>query len=189
MTDDGPDERDGGGGEDPADAVPVDVEPADGEPTDVEPADGGPLRELHLEVGLRPITDLLGSLVDIGVGGGSPPPRDAVDWTTVEERRGDRKRGGTTSARDRSRRVGETGDGEYLLDTRFDGDEFVVTADLPGASRDDLTVGIDPDENALVIKRDGTELERIALPWESVEAERVLFNNGVLEARMRPAEY
>lgn len=148
--------------------------------------------ELRLEVGLQPVTGLLDSLVGLGASAGSPVPGEAVDWTTVDDGAdGTSEAGGNTedtSGPSQERRIGETADGEYLLDTRFDGEEFVVTADIPGATRDDLTVGLDRDSNRLVVKKDGTELERIEMPWDPVEPGRVLFNNGILEARMRPGE-
>lgn len=183
MSDDG--EEDGG---DPDGERPSNDEPVAAEPVDDRPAGDGRLLELRLEGVLEPVTGLLGSLVGLGADTGSPLPGDSVDWTTVEERTGGGAPGDRGSGGGRTRRTGETREGEYLLDTRFDGEEFVVTADIPGTSRDDLTVGIDPDTTEFVIKRDGTELERIATPWESVEPVRVLFNNGVLEARFRPGE-
>ncbi|QLG63941.1 Hsp20/alpha crystallin family protein [Halorarum salinum] len=75
-----------------------------------------------------------------------------------------------------------------MFDARFDDDEFVVTADVPGTSKDDLSIGIDPKTNDLVIGKNGTVLERVSLPWQSPEATRVWFNNGVLEVRVRPAD-
>lgn len=74
----------------------------------------------------------------------------------------------------------------YLLDTRFEGDEFVVIADIPGASKDDLSVGISHSTTKLVIKKDGRVLERVPLPWDSVEATRIWDNNGILDVRVRP---
>lgn len=164
----------------------------DDDQSDSEESDDDRIRELRLEVGLQPVTGLLGSLVDLGASTGSPVPDESVDWTTVD----DRIDGGTEAEGHRedatgpsqSRQIGETADGEYLLDTRYDGDEFVVTVDIPGSTRDDLTVGLDRDSNRLVIKKGGTELERIEMPWDSVEPGRVLFNNGILEARMRRGE-
>lgn len=146
----------------------------------------------RVEVGLQPVTGLLDSLLGLGASTGSPLPGESVDWTTVDdgagERTGDRAHRDPASRPSQSRRTGETADGEYLLDTRYDGDEFVVTVDIPGATREALTVGLDRDTDRLVIINDGTELERLELPWDAVEPGRVLFNNGVLEARMRRGE-
>lgn len=144
------------------------------------------LREFHVEVGLRPLSGLLNSLFEFGVRSGSVPTGDRADRSTIDERLEDRRRGDAPDE-ERSPGAGAAADDEHLVDTRHEGDEFVVTADIPGASRDDLTVGIDPRTNELVVKRDGDELDRVAMPWESVDPERVIFNNGVLEARFRPA--
>ena len=73
----------------------------------------------------------------------------------------------------------------HLLDTRFPGEEFVVVADVLGASEDDLFVGLDADASELVIEVDDTLIERVTLPWEAVEVTGVTLNNGVLEARIR----
>ncbi|WP_246308116.1 Hsp20/alpha crystallin family protein [Halorarum salinum] len=126
----------------------------------------------------------------------SPPPaEDPVDRATVDEsesdtQRGDvdRRRSGNGPRRRRTRRVRKAGSDGCLFDARFDDDEFVVTADVPGTSKDDLSIGIDPKTNDLVIGKNGTVLERVSLPWQSPEATRVWFNNGVLEVRVRPAD-
>lgn len=76
---------------------------------------------------------------------------------------------------------------ENLFDTRLDGDEFVVMADIPGATVDELTVGIDPRTNQLVIGRGDTVLERVDTPWNAAETSRAWFNNGILEVRLRTA--
>lgn len=77
---------------------------------------------------------------------------------------------------------------DHLIDTRRRDDEFVVVADVPGASVDDLSAGIDRRSNELVIGRNGDVLGRVDLPWESAEAVAVLFNNGVLGVRLRPGD-
>jgi len=72
-----------------------------------------------------------------------------------------------------------------LIDTRLDGDEFVVVADLPGANKDDLTAGINPETNELVIKKTDTTVGRVELPWASSEMQKAWFKNGVLEVYIR----
>lgn len=74
----------------------------------------------------------------------------------------------------------------YLLDTRFEGDAFVVIADIPGASQEEVSVGINHSTYKLVIKNDGKVLERVPLPWYPVEVTRAWYNNGILDARVRP---
>ncbi len=76
---------------------------------------------------------------------------------------------------------------KYLLDAHYEDDTFVVLADIPGASRDELTVGIHPRDRTLVIARNESVLGRVPLPskpWGSPDA---LFHNGVLEVRL-PAD-
>ena len=77
---------------------------------------------------------------------------------------------------------------ESLVDTRVEDDEFIVTADIPDTTRDDLSVGIHPRTNTLVIGRDGSVLRRVDIPWLSPEATRVWFHNGVLEVRLQPGD-
>jgi len=74
---------------------------------------------------------------------------------------------------------------KHLLDTRFEDDEFVITAEIPSARKDGLVVGIDRNTNKLVIKKNETALERIPIPWDSVRVTRVWFHNGVLEVRVQ----
>ncbi|MDL5362496.1 Hsp20/alpha crystallin family protein [Halalkalicoccus sp. NIPERK01] len=146
---------------------------------------GGALRGFRLEAGLRPLTDLLGSLIEVNVSDApvrSQEPNDEsepIHRSTADEPRSNR-----------TKRVRSTGseNGECFVDTRWIDDEYLVTADVPGASKDDLSVGIDPRTNELVIGRDGSALERVDLPWASAEATTVRFNNGVLAVRLRPTE-
>lgn len=80
----------------------------------------------------------------------------------------------------------KTGAG-YHVDTQFEGDEFVVVADLLGASVGELSAGVAPSIGELVIQRDGETVARVPLPWETAEATRAWFNNGILEIRLRAA--
>lgn len=131
------------------------------------------------------LSDLLGSLVEVNVEG-APPPRD----DPPDRPMGDavREPADDDQDRDRSRRVRTAEDDDTLIDTRFEGETFVVIADVPGASKDDLSLGIDPDANELVLQREGSVAARIDLPWRSVEPTRVWFRNGILEVRLRPSE-
>ena len=138
-------------------------------------------------VGMRPLTGLLGSLLDISVRTPRLQSRTRVG-TSPAGHRVDRhlRRRGPNRARRTREQTHEPGDA--LVETRFEGDTFVVNADLPGATTEDLSVGINARTNALVIARSGTVCERVALPWRSPEATRVWLNNGVLEVRLRPRE-
>ncbi|UTF55011.1 Hsp20/alpha crystallin family protein [Natronosalvus rutilus] len=139
-------------------------------------------RAFRLRAGLRSLSTLLGNLVEVSAG--DPPPVNSADRTTVEGGGEYRRRQEDQPERTRVKRVRKT-TADYLIDTRLDGDEFLVTADVPGASKDDLSVGIDSRTNQLVISREGTVLERVEIPWRSPETTEAWFNNGVLEIRVQ----
>ena len=129
----------------------------------------------RLEVGLRSLSGLLGDLLEVNARTASPPSDDPADWSTVDESSGGRHSRGQV-------------DEDYLVESRIEDDEFVVHADIPGATKDDLSVGIHPRTNDLVIGRDGHVIERVEIPWASHEATNVMFNNGVLEVRLRATD-
>lgn len=150
-----------------------------------ERASGSASRGFRLDAGLRPLTDLLGSLIEVNVSDAPARPQEPDDGSDPTHRpTADESRSAGTK-RVRSTR---TENGGCFVDTRWIDGEYLVTADVPGASRDELSVGIDPQTNELVIGRDGSALERVGLPWTSAEATKVRFNNGVLEVRLRPKE-
>ena len=137
--------------------------------------------------GLPSLTGLLGSLLDVSVRTSRPSSASRLGRSPSRPGIGRHRRSGGPNQERRTRvRTSESDD--HLVETRFDGDTFVVNADLPGATTEDLSVGIDERTNALVIAREGAVRERVALPWSSPEATRVWLNNGVLEVRLRPQE-
>lgn len=144
-------------------------------------------RGFHLEAGLRSLSSLLGDLIEVNVNESPPPPAESVDWSNVDESEGE-QRSDDRSRRKRTVRVRKAESEECLIDTHFDDDEFVVTADVRGTNKDELSVGIDPKTNDLVIGKDGSVLARVPLPWQSPETTNVWFNNGILEVRMRSTE-
>lgn len=77
---------------------------------------------------------------------------------------------------------------ECLIDTRLTDGEFVVIADLLGASINDISVGINPRTNELVVRKNDTVVGRVDLPWDSPEVEGVWFKNGILEVYMRSGD-
>ncbi|ELY92744.1 hypothetical protein C483_07247 [Natrialba hulunbeirensis JCM 10989] len=87
--------------------------------------------------------------------------------------------------RKRKKRTHESKSEECLLDTRFTDDQFIVTADLFGASLDDITVGVNPRTNELVIEKTGTVVGRVDIPWASPEMQNAWFKNGILEVHMK----
>lgn len=142
-------------------------------------------RGFHLEAGLRPLSDLLGSLAEVNVSDSPPPPADPEGWTAGDER--DRQLETDDPSRTRTKRIRGAESAECHVDTRIEDNEFVITADIPGASKDDISVGINPKTNTLVISTDETVLTRVDLPGHSPETTNVWFNNGVLEVRLRSA--
>lgn len=147
----------------------------------------------HLEAGLRLLSDLLGDLVEVNISNAPPPPEkteEAVEWANTDETGVELQRSESTSEskRKRTKHVRESPAEQCLIDTRLTDGELTITADMPGASKDDISVGHNPRTNKLVISKDGTVVGRVVLPWESVETTKVWFNNGVLEIHMRPKE-
>ena len=141
-------------------------------------------RGFRLEAGLRPLSDLLGSLVEVEARE-VPPPEETVEWQDVEYSDEERRHDESETERKRTKRVRKSSAEQCLIDTRFDDDEFVVNADIPGASKDDVSVGMNPSTDQLVISRGASVVGRVDLPWESTEATNVWFNNGVLEVRLQ----
>lgn len=164
-------------------------------------------RGFRFKAGLRSVSDVLGGLIEVNVTDARDPPAETVEWEYVEEgesnreadrdarrRSRDRERPRPTELkrrekerphRERKERTRPIDAGKVLTDTHREGDEFVVTADVYGVSRDDLSVGIDPRTSELVVGSNDTALERVSLPWNSAEATSVRYNNGVLEVRLR----
>lgn len=144
----------------------------------------GESRGFRLKVGLRVLSDVLGALVEVDRRN-APPPSDPVEWEAVTESDAD----APEEAEPRStERVRKSTTDRCLVDTRFEGDEFVVHADIPGASTDEVSVGLDTRTDQLVIAETGSVLGRVDLPWSSPEATAAWFNNGVLEVRLRPTD-
>lgn len=155
-------------------------------------SDQSSIVHLGINVGVQPLTDLLGGVLDVSGTtdrARGEPGRD--DRRSPENRAGQGPSTGTG--------VGESGtdfeEGEadvvaddYLVDTHRTEDEFVVTAELPGVDEEDLSVGIDVTSNDLVIAVDGRTIDRVDLPWSSTDAAKVWFNNGILEVRLQPAD-
>lgn len=161
------------------------TEPDDG---DEESREQPRARGFHLEAGLRSLTGLLGDLLEASAEKSRPPPDQPVDWSTVDnDYRGPQRRDTPASRSRRSRRRGDDSDSS-LVETRIEDDEFVVHADIPGATKDALSVGINPRTNDLVIGQNDRVIARVDIPWASHEATNVWFNNGVLEVRIEQTE-
>lgn len=166
---------------------PGDVGADRGVPGNSGSGDGGQGRGFHVGIGLGLLSGVFGGLLDRSDRSFHRSPLSPGHRETP----GFRRRRQNTEPRSGSERTDWEGRGEsadYLFDTRLDDSEFVVTADIPGATTDDLSVGIRQRTNDLLISREGTLLERIDIPWASPEATRVWLNNGVLVVRLRPRD-
>lgn len=136
--------------------------------------------ESSLQAGLRSLSEGLGNLVGEDAKRSSKgPPRSRPSMRRTPANRKQR----TDSSKQKQTRKSESE--EWLIDTRLDDDEFVVVADLPGANKDDLTAGINPGTNELVIKKAGTTVGRVEVPWTSPEMQKAWFKNGILEVYIR----
>lgn len=117
----------------------------------------------------------------------SSSDRFSIDLDVSIGSLGGDERGGDRSGRSRKRRRrGRVADdaGEHLTTVRHDGDDVVVTADLPGVEISDLTVGVTEDGRTLVVAADGEELARIPVENWDESAVSATFNNFVLEVRV-----
>ena len=120
---------------------------------------------------------------------GSPGPGDpdrfSVDLDVSIGSLGDGESGGRPSGRRRSRRRTRSGTGtdagEYLTTARRDGEDVVFTVDLPGVDREDVSVGLTPDGDRLLIGAEGSELARVPVDDPEEGAIRPTYNNFVLE--------
>lgn len=92
-------------------------------------------------------------------------------------------RSGRSRKRRRRGRVADDA-GEHLTTVRHDGDDVVLTADLPGVEMSDLTVGVTDDGRTLVVAADGEELARLPVENWDESAISATFNNFVLEVRV-----
>ncbi|MFU8869385.1 gas vesicle protein GvpH [Natronococcus sp.] len=136
--------------------------------------------ESSLQAGLRSLSEGLEKVVGEDAKRSSRgPPRSRPP---TRRTRTDREQRTNEQERTRARTSRST---ECLIDTRRDDGEFVVIADLPGADKDDLTAGIDPRTNELVIRKTNTTVGRVELPWSSPEMQTAWFKNGVLEVYIR----
>lgn len=145
----------------------------EGEPTEKRKGGTG----FRFAIGLRPLSDLLGIDVSYAPWSDLDAEQAAGDETLTPAEADDCEVG----------RAREEPTSRYHVSTSRKEDEIAVTADLPGVSKDDLSVGFDLRRSALVIAVEGTVVERVSLPWPA-RADRVQFNNGVLEIRVSPDE-
>lgn len=98
--------------------------------------------------------------------------------------------------RDRTRRstatvdagdVPDLDDGVSVYDVAEYDHETVVTADLPGATGDEVGVSLAGDGTTLVVERDGEAVERVPLDRPAAAVDEVRFRNQVLTVHLDPA--
>ncbi|WP_255169244.1 Hsp20/alpha crystallin family protein [Natrononativus amylolyticus] len=144
----------------------------------------GAALEASLQAGLQSLSDGLGKLVEDDAGGASSSSRRVRPRPSRTGKRTSRKQRAERANRTRTKRASPSASDDCLIDTRLADGEFMVIADIPGASKDDLSVGVNPKTNELVISKTGTVVGRVDLPWESPEMSQAWFKNGVLEVYM-----
>ncbi|GAA0253987.1 gas vesicle protein GvpH [Haladaptatus pallidirubidus] len=155
---------------------------------DVEvPEEGKRSHRFGLGFGLQPLTDLLGSLIEINVRD-LPPPESATDRTTSNEQNRKQHRIEANRRRKHSYLKRTSTAKRCRIDARITDDVLLVVADLLGVTEDELSVGIGRSANKLLICREKGVVGQVELPWESPEVTHARFNNGVLEMHVRPEE-
>jgi HSP20 family molecular chaperone IbpA len=159
-----------------------------GDEVDVEvPEEGDRSRGFRLGLGLQPLSDLLGSLIEINVSE-LPPPENTADRTANKETNEGRYSTEADQRRNHTDQDRISAPKQCRIDARVDDDVLVIVADIPGATEDDISVGIDRSTNKFVIVRNDAVVGRVEIPWESPDVTHAWFNNGVLEVRVQPKE-
>ncbi|WP_227380745.1 gas vesicle protein GvpH [Haladaptatus halobius] len=77
---------------------------------------------------------------------------------------------------------------EYLTDVREEGDELVVTVDVPDVSEDDLSVRFDDQMGTVEIRDAEQPVKRLDLDRSDMHVTAAAYNNGVLELRFGGSE-
>lgn len=144
---------------------------------------------------LQPLVDVLDGLLTIAesdrltdesgglsaeTGGSVSTVDDSLDQRRTEADSADAGSGSEPQAT-----PAETTEG-YHVRAEFDGEEFVVVADLLDASMEEISAGLARGGRELVIQREGSTVARVDLPWRATTT-RAWFNNGILEIRLRDA--
>lgn len=145
----------------------------------------GAALEASLQAVLQSVSDGLGKLVEENKSDIAPSRRSPRPRPSTGRKQANQNQRIDTVKRKREKQVGKPESEECLIDTRFTDGEFIVVADMLGASIDDISVGIHPKTNELVISKTDTVVERIDLPWTSPEMKKAWFKNGILEVYMK----
>ncbi|WP_331234460.1 hypothetical protein [Natronorarus salvus] len=145
----------------------------------------GAALEASLQAGLQSISDGLKNIAGEDTKDTSLSTRPSRLRPSTARKQANQDRHADTAKRRRKTRRRESGSDECLIDTRFTDGEFVVIADLLGASIDDISVGISQKANQIVISKMNTVVGRVDIPLNSTEMKGAYFKNGILEVYMK----
>jgi HSP20 family molecular chaperone IbpA len=148
----------------------------------------GAALEASLQAGLKSLSDGLKNIAGEDTKDGSLSARPSRLRPSTARKQADQNRSADTTKRRRKTRRRESGSEECLIDTRFTDGEFVVIADMLGASIDDISVGISRKRNQIVISKTNTVVGRVDLPGGSPEMKGAYFKNGILEIYMKSGD-
>ena len=96
--------------------------------------------------------------------------------------------GGDESSQSSTATPTQATDDDYHIDVREEENAVLVLADLPQATAEEITAGIDRERGELVIGIEGGSTERIPLGDADIVVADSTFNNGVLEVRLGTTE-
>ncbi|ELZ01633.1 hypothetical protein C482_06262 [Natrialba chahannaoensis JCM 10990] len=145
----------------------------------------GAALETSLQAGLRSLADGLRNAVEGDTSGTAPSRTPSQPHPAADRKQTKQNQRADTGKHKRKKRTRESKSDECLLDTRVSDDTFIVTADMLGASLDDITVGMTPRTNELIIKKTGTVVGRVDLPLAAPEMKEAWFKNGILEVHLK----
>ncbi|WP_306061698.1 gas vesicle protein GvpH [Natronococcus wangiae] len=103
-------------------------------------------------------------MIEGNVSGVPPPSAEPIERADVDDGKAARRRETSDSKRKRKKRTRERPSEECLVDTHLIDDEFIVTADIPGARKGDVAAGLNPRTDELVISKNGAIVGRVTLP-------------------------
>lgn len=161
--------------------IPEDSEDRDDESNDAEEQESDPF---GIQIGGR-----IGKLLEFldehaeherGVPNRSRPGRIGIEYDISASTGPDRSDRGRSS-RPRVRQT-RTSSSEYLATIREDDDDVLITADLPGVDRSDLTIGV--AEDVFVVRVAVEEVARVPVTEGTVDQIDATFNNFVLDVRI-----
>ncbi|WP_222918707.1 gas vesicle protein GvpH [Natrinema sp. SYSU A 869] len=149
----------------------------------------GAALESSLQAGLQSLSDRLRNVVEGGISGTTTSRKPPQSRPSAGRKQTKQNKRSESVKRKRKKRTYESESEECLIDTRFTNDEFIVISDMFGTSIDDISFGINPKTNELVISKTGTVVGRVDLPWASPEMKKAWFKNGILEVYIKSEDF